>query len=162
MSISGCSALAIDLDSKLSDLQFRTAAVHCSGQALRCLPAAYSLLTHPSVPDLLPILHHTSQGSQNSDKLPMAQCHCLLRRVRLEQQTQEGAAKALAALRYEEQCEVQQLSEPASALSFLAHGTTDGVPLPDPGVALLVVRSSCPSNAFLSVQVSPQPAVEEA
>ncbi len=92
----------------------------------------------------------------------MAQCHCLLRRVRLEQQTQEGAAKALAALRYEEQCEVQQLSEPASALSFLAHGTTDGVPLPDPGVALLVVRSSCPSNASLSVQVSPQPAVEEA
>ncbi|EIE26420.1 hypothetical protein COCSUDRAFT_39523 [Coccomyxa subellipsoidea C-169] len=78
---------------------------------------------------------------------------CGVALVRLEQQTQEGAAKALAALRYEEQCEVQQLSEPASALSFLAHGTTDGVPLPDPGVALLVVRSSCPSNTSLSVQV---------
>lgn len=78
----------------------------------------------------------------------------MLCRISLEQQTQEGAAKALAALRYEEQCAVQQLSEPATAISFLAHGTTDGVPLPDPGVAVLIVRSSCPSNSSLSVQVS--------
>ena len=78
----------------------------------------------------------------------------MLCRVSLEQQTQEGAAKALAVLRYEEQCEVQQLSEPATAISFLAHGATDGVPLPAPGVAVLVVRSSCPSNSSLSVQAS--------
>lgn len=81
------------------------------------------------------------------------QAYAWLYRVSLAQQTREGAAKALAALRYEERCEVQQLSEPASAISLMAQGPVDGVPMPDPGVAVLIVRSSCPSNTSLSVQV---------
>lgn len=78
---------------------------------------------------------------------------CTVRRVSLEQHMQEGATKALAALHYEERCEVQRFSEPASAITFFAQGTPDGVPFPHPGVAVLIVRSNCPSNTSLSVQV---------
>lgn len=37
LSASGCSALAVSLESKLSDLQFRTSAV-CSRKAFKCVP----------------------------------------------------------------------------------------------------------------------------
>ena len=75
-------------------------------------------------------------------------------RVTVAEHTRKNADKALAALHYEERCQVHQLVEPMTTAGFLAMAGTDtafGGSATPPGVAVITMYSQCTS---LSVQAS--------
>lgn len=75
-------------------------------------------------------------------------------RVTVAEHPRSHADKALAALHYEQQCQVHQLAEPMTTAGFLAMAGADsafGVSAAPPGIAVITMYSRCTS---VNVQAS--------